>query len=87
MILGGIQACVDGKGLGRITSGDPDGGDLNEKAFIRFAHLRVFFFLMLYESRLSTLRKTKPGTFVQGFFICRGGRIRTCDPLVPNQMR
>ena len=43
-----------------------------------------FFVCDSLESKLSLSRTKKPLTCVSGFG-CRGGRIRTCDLLVPNQ--
>ncbi len=66
---------------------DPWGKLIKRKSRPCCAWLRALFFPMLQKAGFLRQEKTKPGTFVPGFFFCRGGRIRTCDPLVPNQMR
>jgi hypothetical protein len=50
-------------------------GNYEKKPFIRFAHLLAFFSLMLMKINFQRNGKIKPGTFVTGFFLRRGGRI------------
>ena len=64
-----------------------NGGNYKEKAFHSLRSFTVFFICPKPQANLGLFQIKKPGTNVQGFFFCRGGRIRTCDPLVPNQMR
>jgi hypothetical protein len=74
--------------MSRISCADPAGGDLKEKAFYSLRSSEDFIFALAFECRHSTLSKNKALPLSrEGFFFCRGGRIRTCDPLVPNQMR
>ncbi len=64
------------------------GGDSKEKILYRVPRYYGFCFFRAIESELSSPCKNKILSLSrQDFFFCRGGRIRTCDPLVPNQMR
>jgi hypothetical protein len=58
-----------------------------KKPDIRCAHLRVLFFPLLMKVNFQRKEKIKPGTFVPGFFICRGEKTRTSGPYVPNVVR
>jgi hypothetical protein len=63
-------------------------GDLKEKAPHSLRSLTGFFVCFKLKASLSFHQTKKPAPLSRmGFFFCRGGRIRTCDPLVPNQMR
>ncbi len=50
-----------------------------KKPFIRSAHCGLFY-LHQPSGKPGFLQIKKPGTYVQGFFICRGGRITCVDP-------
>jgi hypothetical protein len=65
-------------------------GKLKEKALPSASRRMAvgFFHSFAYAGEPSTLLMKKAIPHLRkGFFFCRGGRIRTCDPLVPNQMR
>jgi hypothetical protein len=46
-----------------------------KKPDIRFAHFQALFFLSHLKASFQSFGKIKPGTFVPGFFICRGEKI------------
>ncbi len=54
---------------------DPEGVFPKEKACYSLLSFRVSFFQLLLPASCQHIEKTKPGTFVPGFFLCRGGRI------------
>ncbi len=64
-------------------------GEVIRRKTLAFAPLIVgLFFLSRFKPGFDRSIKTKPAAmYAAGFFFCRGSRIRTCDPLVPNQMR
>jgi hypothetical protein len=56
---------------------DPDRCDPKEKACRSLHSLSGFDFIKaLKAGAFNAFIKSKPGTFVPGFFFCRGGRIR-----------
>ena len=46
----------------------------------------LFFFVNMFLSKLKHMHKKKPCIYKASSY-CRGGRIRTCDLLVPNEAR
>ena len=83
--FGGLLSIYTG-GKERITCSDPAALHLTQVTTPDFIGLFCFP-VRVGEQVLHAPGKNKTRSDCYGFLVCREDRIRTCDPLVPNQVR